>query len=221
MATDPSAAGEAAEVRHPVYIVDDDSSVRRSTWFLLEASGFAPRAFSASADFLNELDYLKPGAVVLDIRMPEPDGFQVLEVLRQMPAPPPVIVVTGYGDIRSAVRAMKLGAVDFLEKPFHHATLIRAVEHAVASFAEKDERPPFEQDAQPGIDILSARERQVLSGLAAGLSNKVIAQHLGLSPRTIEMHRAKMIYHLGVRTLPEALQIAFRTGLEPWPASLR
>lgn len=195
------------QTRRAIHVVDDDAQVRRSLWFFLDAGGYAPRVFSNGADLLAELDHLPVAPLLLDLEMIEPNGFQVLEQLRTRATAIPVIIITGHGDVAGAVRAMKLGAMDFIEKPFDNTALLGMIEDAFAALSRSIEEGQQTNDARQRIAALSARERQVLDCLAAGGSNKTIAHDLGLSPRTVEMHRANMMQRLDVRTLPDALRL--------------
>ena len=145
--------------------------------------------------------------------MPEMDGLEVQQELIASGIAMPVIVLTGHGDISIAVRAMKAGAIDFIEKPFEKATLLDAIEIAFAQLADQEGRTQRAHDAGVVIAGLTDRERDVLEGLVQGLPNKTIAYDLGISPRTVEVHRANVMTKLGVRSLSEALRIAFAAGL--------
>ena len=204
---DPSAVHPEAE-HPPVHVLDDDAQVRRSLWFFLTAAGFAPRVFSHGADLLAELDHLPPAPLLLDLYMADLNGFQVLEAMRLRGSMSSVIILTGRGDVSGAVRAMKLGAVDFIEKPFDDEALLAAILKAASSIADSTQKDREARIAKHRLECLSAREREVLACLNAGKSNKLIARDLGLSTRTVEMHRANMMQRLGVRSLPEALKIA-------------
>lgn len=194
--------------RAAVHIVDDDATMRRMLWYMLESAGHAPRVFASADDLLDELDYLPDAPLLTDLRMPGTDGQALLvEVKRRRPVTP-VILMTALGDISSAVSAMKSGAFDFLEKPVDQATLLGIVADAVARLRSTVERDQAGLDAARRVALLSQREREVLSCLAAGKSNKVIAYELGLSIRTVEMHRVRMMRRLAVRGLPDALRLA-------------
>ena len=198
-----------------VYIVDDDAAIRRSTHFLLTGCGYLPHSFAGGRDFLDAQPTLEPGCVLLDVRMPEMDGLKLLELRQGSQSRHPVVVMTGHGDIAIAVRAMKLGAIDFIEKPFREDVLLETIEQ---SFAELDRALDAQDKRDAAVDLtgkLSARETEVLRGLLGGLSNKAIAFDLGLSTRTVEMHRANMMERLHVRSLSEALTIALAADLEP------
>ena len=193
----------------PVYLVDDDDSVRRSIGFMLKTSGFSVRAYPSGIDFLKDVKALDPGCILLDIRMPDMDGLEVQRELAARGIAMPVIVLTGHGDVATAVEAMKNGASDFIEKPFEKAVLLEAIERASERLARAEESSASEREAKVRIAALTARERDVLRELARGHPNKTIAYDLGISPRTVEVHRANVMTKLGVRSLSEALRIAF------------
>jgi len=209
----PMSGSETASERI-VYVVDDESDVRRALGFFLKASGHTPRPFLNGADLLAEAATLAPGCVLLDIRMPDLDGLQVIERLGRQTGSLPVIVMTGHGDIATAVRAMQLGAIDFLEKPFEDELLLKALGHGFDLITKGAELERQRREAARRIAALSPRERDVLALLSEGKSNKEVAIALDLSVRTVEMHRATMFDRLGVRTLPEALKLAFRAGAD-------
>jgi two-component system response regulator FixJ len=193
-----------------VYVVDDDDAVREATHTLLEAAGYAPRSFVSGEDFLDHADLNSRGVALLDICMPGPTGLEVQESMARRASNLSVIVLTGHGDVATAVKAMKAGAEDFLEKPYQPMALVAAVDRALRRCAEAPTQP---NDARELIGRLTPREREVLQGLMAGGSNKSIARDLNVSPRTVEMHRANMMERLGARTLPEALRVAHDAGL--------
>ncbi len=197
-----------------VYVVDDDPAVRRSLERLLVAADFRVVSYATPTEFLDAAAGLPAGCVVLDLRMPEMNGLEMQARLVKMRPDLPIIVVTGQGDVQSAVRAMKAGAVDFIEKPYSDDSLITAVESAVAGSGRSGETD--ERAAVAALfRTLSPRERQVLEGLMAGRSNKVIAYDLNISVRTVEVHRARMMDRLGVRQLAEAVRIAILAKLAP------
>lgn len=213
-----------APIRPPraaVHIVDDDATMRRALWYMLEAAGYAPRVFGAGQDYLDELDFLPVAPMIADLWMPDLDGLTLLEETKRRRPVTPVVLMTAAGDVASAVRAMKAGAFDFVQKPIDQETLVDIAAAAVAQVVDDTQRDHLAIDAIRRIDSLSLREREVLSCLAAGKSNKVIAFELGLSIRTVEMHRVRMMRRLGVRGLPEALRVAHLAGLDalPCPAS--
>lgn len=191
-----------------VYIVDDDASVRRSTAVFLRTQGYLVESYGSGAEFLDKAQDLQPGCVLLDVRMPGLDGIGVLERLATIDFACPVVVMTAYGDIATSVRAMRLGARNFIEKPFDRETILFALDDAFALIDQRDERELTVAAAQQRLEVLTPREREVLEGLAGGKTNKMIAIDLGISPRTVEVHRANLMDKLGAQTLPEALRIA-------------
>ena len=196
-----------------VYVVDDDEAIRRSISFLLKTSGYAVKAYASGAEFLAEAGRLERGCILLDVRMPDIDGMEVQQRLRESGVLLPVIIMTGHGDIDMAVKAMKAGASDFIEKPFEKALLFDALESARQRLdldVLSDRRC---EDARARLNILTAREREVLKGMVDGLPNKTIAYDLGISPRTVEIHRANLMQKLQVQSLSEALRIAFTARL--------
>jgi two-component system response regulator FixJ len=195
--------------------VDDDRDVRVSISFMLNAARLQARPFASGRDLLENLEGLQPGVILLDIRMPEMDGFQVMDALARAGVDWPVIVMTGHGEVSVAVRGMKLGAVDFLEKPFAEDVLVAALERAFALLQERGEKTERRRIARARIALLSRREEEILRGLVAGLPNKVLARRLDISLRTVEMHRANMMTRLGAESLAEALMIAVEAGAEP------
>jgi two-component system, LuxR family, response regulator FixJ len=201
-----------------VYVVDDESEVRRSIGFFLKSVGYLPRPYLDGADFLTDAPDLEPGCVLLDVRMPGLDGLQLLERMGSSRRRFAFIVMTGHGDVATAVRAMKLGAVDFLEKPFEDEVLVACLERASAMLARDTDAERDRRDAERLLAALTPRERDVLMLLSEGKSNKEVAIALGLSVRTVEMHRATMFERLGVRTLPEAMKLAFRARADLTPA---
>lgn len=197
--------------RH-VYLVDDDEAIRRSASFMLKTSGFVVAAFASGIDFLKAAHGLGLGCVLLDVRMPDIDGLAVQAELKARGIPLPVIVMTGHGDVTVAVAAMKAGAVDFLEKPFEKAELLAALDDGFARIDQTGHRAERAALAVVRLDALTPRERDVLHGLVNGLPNKTIGYDLGISPRTVEIHRAHLMTKLEVRSLAEALRIAFAAG---------
>jgi two-component system response regulator FixJ len=198
-----------------VYVVDDDSMIRRSLVFYLSTLEFAVRPFAGGQDFLDAMTTLAPGCVILDIRMPELDGLQVLQAMEPQLAQFPTIVMTGHGDVATAVTAMKLGATDFIEKPYAEEPLLATLERCLVLLDEHRVETQERDEARAALDRLSPRERDVLEGLRNGLSNKAIAQRLNLSVRTVEMHRANMMDRLSVRSIGDALRLAYRAAPAP------
>jgi len=192
-----------------VHIVDDDEAIRRSVSFALKTSGFQVRVYENGTEILKSAPRLEKGCILLDIRMPGMDGLEVQEALKGKGVTLPVIIMTGHGDVALAVRAMKVGAIDFIEKPFEKAVLLAAIEHGISRLRTSAASLKEANDAAVRLQLLTARERDVLDGLARGLPNKTIAYDLGISPRTVEIHRANLMSKLSVRSLSEALRIAF------------
>lgn len=197
-----------------VHLVDDDDAIRRSAGFMLKTSGFLVRTYESGGDLLKGAAKLEPGCILLDIRMPGMDGLEVQQALKEKGIALPVIIMTGHGDVSLAVKAMKAGAVDFIEKPFEKAVLLSAIEQGIDRLERSSSVRERSRDAEVRLQVLTPRERDVLAGLANGLPNKTIAYDLGISPRTVEIHRANLMTKLEVRSLSEALRIAFAAQQE-------
>jgi len=201
-------------VRH-LYIVDDDDVVRASLSGLMSTQpNLAIRDFSSGDHFLSAMDGLEPGGLLLDLHMPGTRGMDVLQRVAQQPGHFAAIILTGQGEIPVVVQAMNIGAVDFLEKPCDHRTLIAAVGNAFAQLEQQREQRTSREAARAKLDLLSGRELDVLRGLVEGLPNKLIAHQLEISPRTVEIYRANLMEKLGVRSLSEALRISFAAGMD-------
>jgi two-component system response regulator FixJ len=192
-----------------VHLVDDDEAIRRSVGFMLKTSGFHVRTYQSGVELLKAAGNLEPGSILLDIRMPGMDGLEVQAALRDKGITLPVIIMTGHGDVTLAVQAMKAGALDFIEKPFEKVVLLSALEHGIDRLKRSAENVERADEAAVRLQALTPRERDVLDGLAKGLPNKTIAYDLGISPRTVEIHRANLMSKLEVKSLSEALRIAF------------
>jgi len=199
--------------KRTIYLVDDEDAIRRSASFMLRAAGFEVQSFETGVAFLKDVGGLDPGCVLLDVRMPQMDGIEVQAELNARGVPMPVIVLTGHGDVAVAVAAMRGGAVDFIEKPFEREVLLNAIETAFVRLAHGTRANASAQVARGRIAALTPREQDVLRGLVIGKPNKVIAWDLKISPRTVEVYRANAMTKLGVRSLSEALRIAFAAGL--------
>jgi two-component system response regulator FixJ len=200
------------EAQRLVHLVDDDEAVRRSASFMLRTSNFVVKTYASGTDLLS-VKNLPKGCVLLDIRMPEMDGLEVQAELRRRGLLLPVIIMTGHGEIGLAVQAMKAGAVDFIEKPFEKAVLIGALEEGFAKLEHAGSVKARAEAAETKLNVLTPREREVLQGLARGFPNKTIAYDLGISARTVEVHRANVMTKLGAPSLAEALRVAFAAGL--------
>lgn len=202
-----------------IYLVDDDDAVRASLHSLLSLqSDLVVRSFRSGDRFLEEASTLDAGVVLLDFHMPGANGIEVLTALQQWdPKKFASVILTGEGNVGPAVQAMKAGALDFIEKPYEAGTLLSTVDAAFSRLAQDSASAAHIEQAQAKIGGLSPRERDVLMGLIEGRANKVIAYELDISPRTVEIYRANLMTKLGVRSLPEALRIAFAAGLIPQP----
>lgn len=198
-----------------VFVVDDDDAVRESLRALLEAAAFHVDDFSSAAAFLEAYKPPRPGCLVADIRMPGMDGIELQEELARRHIELPVIVMTGHGDVPLAVRAMKAGAVDFIEKPFDDQLLLDGVDRALESGRKLESRANSSQTAIDRVAGLTRRERQVLEHLIAGQPNKVIAYELEISPRTVEVHRANLMEKMQARNLSELVRMALEAGVSP------
>jgi two-component system response regulator FixJ len=195
-----------------VHVVDDDEAVRRSLALLLISFGLEAETHASAEAVLERLDTLRPGCLVLDIRMPGMDGLELQTELVRRGCRMPVIVVTGHADVGLAVRAMKSGALDFIEKPYSEEDVLRAVHGALVHSHDKHQTNASAQAAQTRIAGLTPRERDVLQRLVGGRPNKVIAHELGISPRTVEIHRANLMEKLACRSLAEAVRTAISAG---------
>jgi two-component system response regulator FixJ len=194
------------------YVIDDEAAVRRSLALLLGSAGYAVETFEGGEAFLRRAESGLPfGCILLDVRMPGTDGVAVQREMTARGLRHPIVVITAHGDVPLAVRMMKAGACDMLQKPFSGDTLLRAAAAAVARRDEAEEA----QAAGQRIATLSPRETDVLRGLVAGRQNKIIALDLGISPRTVEIHRANLMTKLQVRSLPEAVRMALAAGIRP------
>jgi two-component system response regulator FixJ len=196
-----------------VYVIDDDEAMRDSLNFLLDSTGFTVRLFDNAQSFLDALPGLDFGCVVSDVRMPGIDGIELLKRLKAQNSPFPILIMTGHGDVPLAVEAMKLGAVDFLEKPFEDERLTAMIEMAVRQAEPAAKNEAVAQDIAARVASLSPRERQVMEGLIAGLSNKLIAREYDISPRTIEVYRANVMTKMQANSLSELVRLALRAGI--------
>jgi two-component system response regulator FixJ len=196
-----------------VHIVDDEEAVRNSLAFLLTSAGFAVRVHQSAADFLAIAPEVTNGCLVTDLRMPDIDGLELLRRLKAADAMLPAIMVTGHGDIQMAVEAMKSGAIDFIEKPFSDDVLIESITRAAERAAERVQSAAATDLIRQRIATLSDRERQVLKGVVAGQPNKLIADDLGISPRTVEVYRAGLMAKMQARSLPDLVRMALDIDL--------
>lgn len=197
--------------RGKVFVIDDDEAMRDSLEFLLGAADFEVTLFESAQIFLDSppSDF---GCVVSDVRMPGIDGIEFLQRLKASRNAFPVLIMTGHGDVPLAVEAMKLGAVDFLEKPFEDDRLIGMIDVALKQAESGARSEAAVLDIAARIESLSPRERQVMEGLVAGLSNKTIAREYDISPRTIEVYRANVMTKMLAGSLSELVRLAMRAG---------
>lgn len=198
-----------------VHVVDDHAAIRRSLALLLEAAGHDVVLHESGDAMLEAAEggKLAPGCIILDVRMPGRDGLAVMELLARQKFLLPVIIVTGHGDVPLAVRAMRAGARDFIEKPYSEDRILGAVEEALAAGRVAVDVQARTAEAGARIASLTPREGEVLEALVAGQSNKGTAARLGISPRTVEVHRAHLMEKLGVRSLPEAVRMYMAAGV--------
>ena len=196
-----------------IYVIDDDEAVRQSLEFLLKTAGYAVRGFESAKGFLEILPRVGFGCVITDVRMPEITGIDLLRRVKESNPDLPVIVITGHGEISLAVQAMKIGAIDFLEKPFDDDHLLAAVRSALNQEADAAKRRAELADIQDKLAALSNRERQVLEGLVAGNANKNIAFDLGISPRTVEIYRANVMTKMAANSLSDLVRMAMMAGI--------
>ncbi|MGL9619958.1 response regulator FixJ [Bradyrhizobium sp. U531] len=196
-----------------VYVIDDDAAMRDSLNFLLDSTGFDVTLFDNAQSFIDALPGLGFGCVVSDVRMPGLDGIELLKRMKAQQSPFPILIMTGHGDVPLAVEAMKLGAVDFLEKPFDDDRLTTMIESAIRQAEPAAKSEAVSQDIAGRVASLSPRERQVMEGLIAGLSNKLIAREYDISPRTIEVYRANVMTKMQANSLSELVRLAMRAGM--------
>ncbi|WP_456621381.1 MULTISPECIES: response regulator FixJ [unclassified Bradyrhizobium] len=196
-----------------IYVIDDDEAMRDSLNFLLDSAGFGVTLFDNAQSFLDALPGLAFGCVVSDVRMPGLDGIELLKRMKAQQCPFPILIMTGHGDVPLAVEAMKLGAIDFLEKPFEDDRLTTMIESAIQRAEPAAKNEAITQDIAARVASLSPRERQVMEGLIAGLSNKLIAREYDISPRTIEVYRANVMTKMQASSLSELVRLAMRAGL--------
>jgi two-component system response regulator FixJ len=199
--------------RGKVYVIDDDEAMRDSLDFLLGAANFQVTLFESAHNFLDRISAVDFGCVVSDVRMPGIDGIELLKRLKASRNVFPVVIMTGHGDVPLAVEAMKLGAVDFLEKPFEDERIIGMIDVALREAASNAQGEAMTHDIAARIASLSPRERQVMDGLIAGLSNKLIARDYDISPRTIEVYRANVMTKMQAGSLSELVRLAIRAGV--------
>jgi two-component system response regulator FixJ len=197
-----------------VHVIDDDDAVRDSLSFLLRSAGMTVNTYESASTFADGMARIAAGCIVTDIRMPGLSGIDLLKRLKQEDVRLPVVVMTGHGDVPMAVEAMKLGAVDFLEKPFDDEVLLAAVRSALQRGGDTDTRAERAAEFRERLATLSTREQQVLDGLIAGHPNKTIAYDLGISARTVEVYRANVMTKMKAGSLSELVRMALIAGRE-------
>ena len=199
-----------------IFIVDDDEAVRDSLELLLRSSGFGSIvAYGSARNFLAEAAPMPGECLLLDVRMPDMDGLALQEELNRRGIKLPVIIMTGHGDVPIAVRAMKAAAMDFIEKPYSDELLVDCVRRARRQAEEARRGGAEADDVRRRLQVLTPREREVLQGMIAGQPNKLIAHALGISPRTVEIHRARVMDKMAARSLSALVRMALAAGIEP------
>jgi two-component system, LuxR family, response regulator FixJ len=196
-----------------VHIIDDDEAVRQSLTFLLRTAQIDVQSYASAAAFLEALPETPSGCVITDVRMPGMSGIELLRRLKELKSSMPVIVITGHGDVPLAVEAMKIGAADFLEKPFDDEVLLASVQSALSQRDGETRRQAERDEIESKLATLSNRERDVLGGLVAGRANKQIAFDLGISPRTVEIYRANLMNKMQAGSLSDLVRMALIVGI--------
>jgi two-component system, LuxR family, response regulator FixJ len=204
-------------VKSIVHIVDDEDAVRTSLATLLEIHGFSTRVYQSGNEFLSKIDPAAPGCALVDLRMPGLDGIGLLQKMAESNIRVPVVMMTGFGEVATAVKAMQAGAADFLEKPLDEAELLTILNRLVANSQVSVELEGLREQGKAQLGRLTARERDVFNGLVIGKTNKGIALDLGISPRTVEIHRARVMEKLEARTLSDIVRLALTLGLRHEP----
>ena len=198
-----------------VFVVDDDEAVRDSLGALLESAGFEVVTFGSGSDFLDRLDPKRGGCIVLDVRMPGLSGLEIQSKLAEKRTTLPVIIITGHGDVPIAVQAIKAGAIDFIEKPFGDDVILESVGRALERGRRNKRDASSAAEIESRMARLTPRERDVLEQLVIGNPNKIIAHKLGISPRTVEIHRARVIEKMEARSLSHLVRLALAAGVVP------
>jgi two-component system response regulator FixJ len=197
-----------------IFVVDDDAAIRDSLRMMLEASGYTVRDFASAQAFLSDANLQDGGCLIVDIRMPGMGGLELQEELVRRKANVPVIVMTGHGDVPLAVRAMRAGAMDFVEKPFDEERMLQSVADALEAGQRAQSRAAEAKAARELLSLLTPREREILDQLVKGHANKVVAHQLGISPRTVEIHRASIMEKLHARNLSNVVRTALAASWE-------
>jgi RNA polymerase sigma factor (sigma-70 family) len=196
-----------------VFIVDDEPAIRKSLALLIQSVGLAAQAFGSADEFLASYDPRRPGCLILDVRMPRMSGLELQRALADRQVQIPIIIITGHGDMSVAVRGMRMGAVDVMEKPFNHQVLLDRVQEAIALDRKQREMRTQHESVRERLARLTPREREVMDLIVAGKSNKEAAAALGVSPKTVEVHRAHVMDKLQVSALAEMVEMVTRVRL--------
>jgi len=196
-----------------VHIIDDDEALRESLAFLLRTAQVEVESYASAGGFLETLPNARLSCIITDVRMPGMSGIDLLRRLRELKIEVPVIVITGHGDVPLAVEAMKVGAADFLEKPFDDEVLLASVRSALKRRDGETKRQAEREQIERKLAALSNRERDVLGGLVVGRANKQIAFDLGISPRTVEIYRANLMNKMQAGSLSELVRMALVVGM--------
>lgn len=201
------------EVREPtVFVVDDDAGVLDALRILLRSVGLRAETYPSADDFLENFDQEAPGCLVLDVRMPGMSGMELQEKLAEIGSSTPIIFVTAHGDVPMAVEAVKAGAIDFIQKPFRDQELLDKIQHAIELDANSRAERESKEEIAARIATLTPREREVMDLVVAGKLNKLIARELGISQRTVEIHRARVMQKMQVSSVSQLVQLVIRAG---------
>ena len=214
MLTAVESEGPKVEPGATVFVVDDDPSFRKSMRWLIESVGLNVQTYASGQEFLDAYDDSVAGCVVMDVRMPGPSGLDLQERLRENGIEIPVIIVTAYGDVPMAVRAMKAGAIDFVEKPFSDQQLLDQIQRAITEDLKNRQDREWSSTIEQRVSQLTPRERQVMDRVVAGLSSKEIGAELGISFKTIEAHRAKIMKKMQARTVSHLIRMNLQAHRE-------
>ena len=198
-----------------IFIVDDDEAVRDSLQILLETEGYRTAVFGSGLEFLDAYRAGQAGCLLADVRMPDMSGLDLQEILAERQLQLPVIIITGHGDVSMAVRAMKAGAVDFIEKPFADTTILDSVQRALSRADQPRADQALATEAEARLQALTPREREVLERLVLGRPNKIIAFELNISPRTVEIHRARVMEKMQADSLSHLVRLALAAKVQP------
>ncbi|HEX8533815.1 MAG TPA: response regulator FixJ [Allosphingosinicella sp.] len=190
-----------------VHVIDDDDSAREALAFLIDCAGMQVRSYSSAVQFLDSVPHMEHGCIVTDVRMPEMSGVELVDRLKALKIPDPVIVVTGHADVPMAIQAMKAGVSDFLEKPFSDDAILNAIRSALARRSGREEADAEREAIKTRMATLSQREKEVLDGLVEGHANKVIAFDLNISARTVEVYRANVMTKMNAGSLSELVRM--------------